>query len=111
MSKDAWRALRILDLRQLLGGCDPGILQVMQRDRPERGLRAIVPDFVDRIVRQRDQFPARLFQRLLQPLDRVRRVEPGIVADAGAGEGPSPRLKALVIELVSSGFGSGLTFI
>jgi len=49
-----------LDLHNLLGLGDAGILQAVDRDRRDRRLRPVRPDGVDRIAVDRDQFGAGL---------------------------------------------------
>ena len=56
----------------------------MGADRRQRRARTVGPDRVDRVRLDRDQFAAGGAAGLLQPFDRFRRVQPGVVTERRA---------------------------
>jgi hypothetical protein len=70
---------------ELVGGVLTGELDVAQRHRTGRRCRAVAPQRIDRIAVGRHQLGTRVGASLAQFLHLVGGVQPGIVAEPGAG--------------------------
>ena len=73
------------DALELVGGALAGKLEIAQRDQSRRRRRPFAPQRVDRVAVDGDEFCAGHGAGLAQLLGAFGRVQPGIVAEPGAG--------------------------
>ncbi len=77
--------------RELVRGRLAGIAQIVQHDGAERRRRPVGPAGVDRIVGDGNEACARGFASFAEPLGAVDRMQPGRIAELGAGAKDCPR--------------------